>query len=81
MSDRRFAGLFPFPRRGAASRSALLERDEPAPEKRPSAVEESVIDAAIYRGGDRVASPAPLAAPRAQHAGAPPPPVAWVGVV
>ncbi|HLR83649.1 MAG TPA: magnesium/cobalt transporter CorA [Nocardioidaceae bacterium] len=80
MSDRRFAGLFPFPRRGAASRNAMLERDEPVPEKRPSAAEESVIDAAIYRGGDRVASPSTLADTFAMLADDDPSTFAWIGL-
>ena len=80
MSDRRFAGLFPFPRRGAAPRNAGLDRDEPSPSKGPSAVEESVIDAAIYRGGDRVASPSTLAGTFEMLADDDPSTFAWIGL-
>ena len=81
MSDRRFAGLFPFPRRGQSSRNALLDQEqESTGEQRHTAVEESVIDAAIYRSGDRVASPSTLADTFEMLADDDPSTFAWIGL-
>ncbi|UYM04186.1 magnesium/cobalt transporter CorA [Solicola gregarius] len=81
MSDRRFAGLFPFPRRSSRSATSLLEHEpEDDDTTVPSAVEESVIDAAIYRHGDRVASPSTLAETFEALGDDEPSTFAWIGL-
>jgi magnesium transporter len=63
-SDRRLAVLRPFAGRGPRSRrnSATPEPDEnTSPPASPTRPEASVVDSAIYRDGDRIASPKTLA--------------------
>ncbi|UPK76307.1 magnesium/cobalt transporter CorA [Nocardioidaceae bacterium SCSIO 66511] len=81
MSDRRFASLFPFPRRSSSTSTSVLDREAARPEQsQPSSVEESVIDAALYRDGDRVASPSTLAETFAELTDDDPSTFAWIGL-
>ncbi|HYJ68308.1 MAG TPA: magnesium/cobalt transporter CorA [Nocardioidaceae bacterium] len=63
-SDRRLAVLRPFTGRGGRSRRGSRPSeptDGTSPTTSPTKPESSVVDAAIYRDGDRVASPSTLA--------------------